>query len=43
MFAVAGFFYYTYRRGLRIMNEKKEVESKTEFKSKKIEDRLKRK
>ncbi len=42
MFAVAGFFYYTYRRGLRIMKEKKE-EAKTEVKPKKIEDRLKRK
>ncbi len=43
MFAVAGFFYYTYRRGLRIMKEKKEEEAKTEVKSKKIEDRLKKK
>ncbi|WP_305952270.1 hypothetical protein [Emticicia oligotrophica] len=43
MFAVAGFFYYTYRRGLRIMKEKKEEEAKTEVKPKKIEDRLKRK
>jgi hypothetical protein len=43
MFAVAGFFYYTYRRGLRIMNEKKEDEAKKDPKSKKIEDRIKRK
>lgn len=43
MFSVAGFFYYTYRRGLRIMKEKKEEEAKKEVKSKKIEDRIKRK
>ena len=43
MFSVAGFFYYTYRRGLRLMNEKKEEEVKKEVKSKKIADRIKRK
>ena len=43
MFSVAGFFYYTYRRGMRIMNEKKEEEAKKEVKSKKMEDRFKRK
>jgi hypothetical protein len=43
MFSIAGFFYYTYRRGLRIMNEKKEEEEKKDVKSKKIEDRIKRK
>jgi len=43
MFSVAGFFYYTYRRGLRLMNEKKEEEVKKDVKSKKIEDRIKRK
>ena len=43
MFSVAGFFYYTYRRGMRIMNEKKEADAKKEVKSKKIEDRIKRK
>ncbi|CAH0996099.1 hypothetical protein EMA8858_02229 [Emticicia aquatica] len=43
MFAVAGFFYYTYRRGLRIMAEKKNEDAKNEEKSKKIADRLKRK
>ena len=43
MFSIAGFFYYTYRRGMRIMNEKKEEEAKKEEKSKKIEDRIKRK
>jgi hypothetical protein len=43
MFSVAGFFYYTYRRGLRLMNEKKEEEVKKDIKSKKIEDRIKRK
>ena len=43
MFSVAGFFYYTYRRGMRIMNEKKEEEAKKEVKPKKMEDRFKRK
>lgn len=43
MFSVAGFFYYTYRRGMRIMKEKKEEEAKKEVKPKKMEDRLKRK
>ncbi|AFK02329.1 hypothetical protein Emtol_1180 [Emticicia oligotrophica DSM 17448] len=43
MFSVAGFFYYTYRRGLRIMKEKQEQEAKGNEKPKKIEDRLKKK
>lgn len=43
MFSIAGFFYYTYRRGIRIMNEKKDDEAKKEVKSKKIEGRIKRK
>ena len=43
MFSIAGFFYYTYRRGIRIMNEKKDDEEKKEVKSKKIEGRIKRK
>ncbi len=43
MFAVAGFFYYMYRRGLRIMQEKKDEEAKIAEKPKKIADRLKRK
>lgn len=30
MFSIAGFFYYTYRRGIRIMNEKKDDEAKKE-------------
>jgi hypothetical protein len=43
MFSIAGFFYYTYRRGMRIMNEKKEEEAKQAEKPKKIADRLKKK
>lgn len=43
MFAIAGFFYYTYRRGMRIMNEKREEEAKQAEKPKKIADRLKKK
>jgi hypothetical protein len=43
MFAVAGFFYYTYRRGLRLMNEKKDEIVKKDEKVKKIADRLKKK
>ncbi len=43
MFSVAGFFYYTYRRGLRLMNEKKEEMTKKDEKVKKIADRLKKK
>ncbi len=42
MFSIAGFFYYTYRRGLRLMNEKKEEAAKKEEKPKKIADRLKK-
>jgi hypothetical protein len=43
MFAVAGFFIYIYRRGLRIIQEKKDSESKVDANPKKISDRLKRK
>lgn len=43
MFAVAGFFYYTYRRGLRVMNEKKDEVAQKDEKVKKIADRLKKK
>lgn len=43
MFSVAGFFYYTYRRGLRVMNEKKDEVAQKDEKVKKITDRLKKK
>jgi hypothetical protein len=43
MFAIAGFFYYTYRRGLRVMNEKKDDIAKKDEKVKKMADRLKKK
>ncbi|WP_337042859.1 hypothetical protein [Emticicia sp. 17c] len=43
MFSVAGFLYYTYRRGLRKIKEKQEEEAKKAEKPKKIEQRLKKK
>ncbi|GAB3516318.1 hypothetical protein [Emticicia fontis] len=45
MFSLAGFLFYTYRRGLRKIKEKQEAEAeaKKEEKPKNIEQRLKRK
>lgn len=43
MFALAGFLYYTYRRGLRRIKEKQAEDAKKEEKPKKIEQRLKKK
>jgi hypothetical protein len=43
MFALAGFLYYTYRRGLRKIKEKQAEEAKQEKKPKTIEQKLKKK
>ncbi|RYU96628.1 hypothetical protein [Emticicia agri] len=43
MFSLAGFLFYTYRRGLRKIKEKQEAEAKKEEKPKNIEQRLKKK
>ena len=43
MFSLAGFLFYTYRRGLRKIKEKKAEEAKKEERPKNIEQRLKKK
>lgn len=43
MFSLAGFLFYTYRRGLRKIKEKQADEAKKEEKPRKIEQRLKKK
>ncbi len=43
MFSLAGFLFYTYRRGLRRIKEKQAEEARKEEKPKKIEQRLKKK
>ena len=43
MFSLAGFLFYTYRRGLRKIKEKQAEEAKKGEKPKNIEQRLKKK
>lgn len=43
MFSLAGFLFYTYRRGLRRIKEKQAEEARKEEKPKKIEQRLRKK
>jgi TRAP-type C4-dicarboxylate transport system permease small subunit len=43
MFSLAGFLFYTYRRGLRRIKEKQEEEAKKQEKPKSIEQKLKKK